>query len=103
MRRRLVMLGVLAGSCVGLVTFLLGMATGPASGQTRAKAAPKVTVIAVTAGKPVELGFKLSKWSSLPAGTVTFKVTNRGYAIARLQDLHERRRRAAPRTRASAR
>ncbi len=37
-------------------------------------------MIAVTAGKPVELGFKLSKWSSLPAGTVTFKVTNRGYA-----------------------
>ena len=74
------MLGVLTGSCVGLVALLLGMATGPAAGQTRSKAAPKVTTIAVTAGKPVELGFKLSKWSSLPAGTFTFKVTNRGYA-----------------------
>jgi uncharacterized cupredoxin-like copper-binding protein len=81
MRRKHVLLGVLAVSCSSLVAVLLGIVTGSASGQTETKAAPKVTVITVTAGKPVELGFKLSKWSMLPAGTVTFKVTNKGYAM----------------------
>ncbi len=80
MRRKHVLLGILAASCAGLAASLLGMVAGSASGQTQTKAAPKVTVITVTAGKPVELGFKLSKWSMLPAGTVTFKVTNKGYA-----------------------
>jgi mono/diheme cytochrome c family protein len=32
----------------------------------------------VTAGKPTELGFTLSKKASIPAGTVIFKVTNKG-------------------------
>ena len=80
MRRKHVLLGVLAASCAGLAASLLGVVAGSASGQTQAKSSPKVTVITVTAGKPVELGFKLSKWSMLPAGTVTFKVTNKGYA-----------------------
>jgi uncharacterized cupredoxin-like copper-binding protein len=35
------------------------------------------TTITVTAGKPTEFGFKLSK-SSTAAGSVTFKVTNAG-------------------------
>ncbi len=32
----------------------------------------------VTLGKPSELGIELSKYSKLPAGEITFKVTNRG-------------------------
>src|SRR5207253_1259649 len=40
--------------------------------------AAKVTVVTVTAGKPGELAFKLSKFSALPAGPITFKVTNMG-------------------------
>jgi hypothetical protein len=36
--------------------------------------------VVVTAGKPSELAFKLSKFSNIPAGTVTFKVTNEGVA-----------------------
>jgi uncharacterized cupredoxin-like copper-binding protein len=40
--------------------------------------AAKPTVITVTAGKPSELAFKLSKSSMVPSGTVTFKVTNKG-------------------------
>ena len=80
MRRKHALFGVLALSCAGLAASLLGIVAGSASGQTQAKSSPKVTVITVTAGKPVELGFKLSKWSMLPAGTVTFKVTNKGYA-----------------------
>ena len=79
MRRRYVMLGVLSGSCAGLAAFLLG-AAGMASGAAKPHVVVKPTVITVTAGKPVELGFKLSKWSQLPAGTFTFKVTNMGYA-----------------------
>ena len=35
----------------------------------------------MTAGKPSELAFKLSKTSMVPAGTVTFKVTNLGVAF----------------------
>ncbi len=38
------------------------------------------TVIAVTAGKPTELAFTLSRRVGLPIGTVTFRVTNRGKA-----------------------
>ena len=39
--------------------------------------APKVTNVAVVAGKPSEFGFTLSK-KSMPHGTVTFTVTNKG-------------------------
>ena len=38
-------------------------------------------IIAVTLGKPSELAFKLSKTSMVPAGTITFKVTNMGVAF----------------------
>src|SRR5690349_1640807 len=72
--------GSLAIACiVGVFIWLLGPAT--ASGQVRGKAAPRVTVITVTEGKPSELAFKLSKFSALPAGTITFKVINRGLAF----------------------
>ena len=42
-----------------------------------ALAAPTATGVAVTAGKPSELKFTLSK-TSVPAGAVTFTVTNKG-------------------------
>jgi uncharacterized cupredoxin-like copper-binding protein len=54
---------------------LLGFQTDSASGQV---GVAKATVITVTAGKPSELAFKLSKSSNVVAGTVTFKVTNSG-------------------------
>jgi uncharacterized cupredoxin-like copper-binding protein len=77
----LVVLGV---CCVGLLAWLLAAATGPASGQITA---PKtvhtshVATINVTAGKPSELAFKLSKTSLVPAGKVTFKVKNAGKIV----------------------
>ena len=46
----------------------------PAGAQSNAL---KKTTIIVTAGKPTEFGFKLSKLK-VPKGTVTFKVTNAG-------------------------
>jgi uncharacterized cupredoxin-like copper-binding protein len=60
---------------------VLGVATGPAAGKAQADRASRVTVITVTAGKPSELAFKLSKTSSIPSGTVTFKVTNKGKIV----------------------
>jgi uncharacterized cupredoxin-like copper-binding protein len=54
------------------------MATGSAVGQVQASGAVKVTIVSVTAGKPTELGFKLSRFSALPAGTITFEVKNAG-------------------------
>jgi uncharacterized cupredoxin-like copper-binding protein len=47
---------------------------------TNSTSATKATTIVVTAGKPAELAFKLSKFSNIAVGTVTFKVTNEGYA-----------------------
>jgi uncharacterized cupredoxin-like copper-binding protein len=69
---------------VGLLA-ALGTASAPAAVKSAAAvkpaANPKVTVITVTAGKPSELAFKLSKTSMVPAGAVTFKVTNMGVAF----------------------
>jgi uncharacterized cupredoxin-like copper-binding protein len=80
-RKRSKMVLLALGACsVGLTAWMLGVATGPASGQVKAAKAAKVTVITVTAGKPSEFAFKLSKLSA-PAGTVSFKVTNKGAAI----------------------
>ena len=42
-----------------------------------ALASPTATSVTVTAGKPSELHFTLSK-TSVPAGVVTFRVTNKG-------------------------
>ncbi len=72
---------VLGVSCLGLVIWLLAAALGPAAAQVRAHKTPKVTIISVTAGKPSELAFKLSRFSNLPKGTITFNVTNAGYAF----------------------
>ena len=62
------------GLCLvaGLFAALVGSASSSAARRVTA-----ATVI-VTAGKPSELAFKLSKLSNIPAGPVTFKVTNVG-------------------------
>jgi uncharacterized cupredoxin-like copper-binding protein len=67
-------LAVLA-ACGAAAGWLLA---GPASATGRADRAPRTTVVDVTLGKPSEFGITLSKLSSLPLGTVVFKVVNRG-------------------------
>jgi len=63
---------------LGLMIWVLG-ATAPAFGQVKAHQATGVaSVVSVTLGKPTELGFKLSKFSAIPAGTIIFKVKNAG-------------------------
>jgi uncharacterized cupredoxin-like copper-binding protein len=66
---------------VGLLA-AFGAVSAPAAFKASAAAKPstagKVTVITVALGKPTELGIKLSKFSMVSAGTVTFKVTNSG-------------------------
>jgi mono/diheme cytochrome c family protein/uncharacterized cupredoxin-like copper-binding protein len=74
MRRRLPLVLGLLVAAVGL----LMLVSGVASARTAHQGAAKVTVITVTAGKPSELRFTLSKSSKIPVGLVTFKVTNRG-------------------------
>src|SRR5258708_6544982 len=73
-----------AGVAVGLLA-ILGTGSAPAALKPAAavnhSASSKVNVITVTAGKPSELAFKLSKTSLVPAGTITFKVTNMGVAF----------------------
>jgi mono/diheme cytochrome c family protein len=70
-----VALCVFGVGCAGFLAAMLGFQTDSAAGQVRAA---KPTVLTVTAGKPTELAFKLSKSSSIAAGVVTFKVTNQG-------------------------
>lgn len=75
-RKRLTMvLAIFAASAVGL-----GMMIGTASGQVKVKSAAKVApvTIKVTAGKPTEFAFKLSKTANIPVGKVIFVVTNMG-------------------------
>ncbi len=58
----------------------LGAFAAVADGKLGAAAGPQATpvTVTVTAGKPSEFKFKLSKTSMLPVGSVTFKVTNKG-------------------------
>ena len=44
----------------------------------KVSAAPTSTIVAVAAGQPSELAFKVSQTSSIPAGKVVFKVVNVG-------------------------
>jgi plastocyanin len=60
-------------TCGALVAVGLGCWTASAASEGRTEA----PVVTVTAGKPTEFAFMLSKTSALPA-LVTFKVTNRG-------------------------
>jgi uncharacterized cupredoxin-like copper-binding protein len=72
------------GVAIGLLA-VLGTGSAPAALKRAAavnhSASSKVSVITVTAGKPSELAFQLSKTSLVPAGTITFKVTNLGVAF----------------------
>src|SRR5262245_31898168 len=69
------------GCCLALTSWFLTAAVGPAAGQVNSTATGKVSVVTVTAGKPTELAFKLSKSSNLPVGKIIFKVTNAGRAV----------------------
>ena len=66
---------VVSAAGVGLLAWLLTVGTDRASGQS---SAGRVTTVTVTAGKPSELSFKLSKSSNITPGLVVFKVTNGG-------------------------
>ena len=59
----------------GLFALVAESAPGGQAATTQAKV---TTTIVVTAGKPSELAFKLSKTSLIPAGTLIFKVKNTG-------------------------
>lgn len=60
--------------CAALVTLVMAV---PVSAATGATTATHATTLKVTAGKPTEFHFTLSK-KSVAKGVVTFKVTNRG-------------------------
>jgi uncharacterized cupredoxin-like copper-binding protein len=77
-KRLSVVAGVFGVCALALMGWVFGAATGPAAGQTARAAAAKVTTITVTAGKPSELAFTVSKTSGVATGLVTFKVTNKG-------------------------
>jgi nitrite reductase (NO-forming) len=61
-----------AGTIVALFAFQAAPAVAG-----KAVVVPKPTTVIVTAGKPSELSFKLSR-KAVPAGKVIFKITNRG-------------------------
>jgi len=61
---------LVAGALLLVSALVLSLASG-------AFGAAKSTKVVVTAGKPSELAFTLSK-KSVPAGTVVFTVTNKG-------------------------
>jgi plastocyanin len=68
-------IGWRAAFATSFVTVSVGLVCWSASAAGNATLAPPV--VSVTAGKPSEFAFTLSKSSGLP-GLVTFKVTNRG-------------------------
>jgi len=59
--------------CAAAVVLLAAGVAAPARSTT-----PRGSTIGVTLGDPLELSIKLSKTSMVPAGTITFEVTNRG-------------------------
>jgi uncharacterized cupredoxin-like copper-binding protein len=56
----------------------LGVSSSSSRFTAVASAVTKPAIVTVTAGKPSELAFKLSKVSLVAVGAVTFKVTNAG-------------------------
>jgi len=62
---------------VTLMRLTIGVVAAALALAAAALASPTATSVAVTAGKPSELKFTLSK-TSVPAGAVTFRVTNKG-------------------------
>jgi uncharacterized cupredoxin-like copper-binding protein len=80
-RKRSLALAVSVASFLALTASALGATTGAAATRVSGlapKPVPKPTVVTVTAGSPSELVFTLSKFSNLPVGKITFKVTNKG-------------------------
>jgi uncharacterized cupredoxin-like copper-binding protein len=71
---RRALLGVLAATAA-IGAAAAGYMSAPAASQQQATAP---TLIKVTAGKPSEFAFTVSKTSAIPAGAITFKFTNRG-------------------------
>jgi uncharacterized cupredoxin-like copper-binding protein len=71
--QRRAFVALLAVSAVGLTVWAL-----PATAQSTKQSVAKPVIVTVTAGKPTEFAFKLSKTSMITAGKVTFKVTNKG-------------------------
>ena len=71
----------LGACCLGLMVGLYGGTTGSALAHTGTRAAVKATVVNVIAGKPSELAFKVTNFSNLAAGTITFKVKDEGVAF----------------------
>lgn len=79
-------LRLILGICsLSLVVGLLAVTSGTAFARTKAtdtgksRVVSSSTVISVIAGKPSELAFKLSRFSSLPVGTISFNVKNGGH------------------------
>jgi uncharacterized cupredoxin-like copper-binding protein len=69
-------IGVFAAAALtAVLAWALPATSAPSA--TKSSSAVKVTTVVVTAGKPTEFGFKLSKLT-VPKGVVIFKVTNRG-------------------------
>jgi nitrite reductase (NO-forming) len=83
MSRFLILKIAVATTCLvaGVAAGLLLGSPAAATSTARASAAPsQATSVAVTAGKPTEFAFTLST-HQVPAGLVSFKVTNRGKVI----------------------
>ncbi len=78
MPRLMIALCVFGLGCAGLLAALLGFQADSAAGQPEGQSATGATVVTVTAGKPTEEAFTLSRSSFVKAGPVTFKVTNGG-------------------------
>jgi uncharacterized cupredoxin-like copper-binding protein len=66
-----------AGVAAGLLIGSPAQATAP---RKVAASSPATTAVLVTAGKPTEFAFTLSK-RQVPAGLVSFRVTNRGKVV----------------------
>jgi mono/diheme cytochrome c family protein len=78
-RQRLTIASSVFGvGCAGLAAALLGFQADSAAGQVQSPSGATATIVTVTAGKPTEFAFKVSKSSSITPGVVTFKVTNEG-------------------------
>lgn len=80
-RTRSTVVLILGVAVLGLMAWAPAAAPGLASAHAQVRNAPKTTIVNVQAASPSELMFKLSKFSNLPVGTITFRVTNKG-AIA---------------------
>ena len=85
--RRSRLIAVNGAACLAFTVTLLLAGFASASPATTHSAtaahqagAAKATIISVTAGKPTEFAFKVSKFSNLPAGTFTFNVKDGGVA-----------------------